>query len=1634
MKLRVAVAAGEFSEYFVGTGGATSAPGGAVERPLLDANGRLVPGRMVHFLAGPAIAEAGDALGVIKPGEVAVCGSALRWLPPGAVLPAAPAARAAHCAPRPAPDSEEPSAPASARGLPRQGSFEAGPENLQVAHPSVKEALGDFAARCSGSALSSRRGSVVAAAAPPEELTPAEEEAVALYVPYTVRARLEEMRDWAAGSGAGASAFDPTRLLSEFRVTSVLFASLEGMRALAGDVQRAARTLQAALYAHEGSLHQLVRDDKGLVFIGVFGLWPVAHEDDAPRAVACALALRRAMAGQGVAAHVGITTGLVFSTFVGCPERCSFSVFGTVVNRAARLMAKSCGEVFVDQRTHEAARARFRFEHAGDFALKGVDGKVPVFKVVAPSDPAEAAALQLAPREPSRKGAPEEEEVIIGRAGETARVEALAESLAAGPAGGIPTLGGERPPAVLFLEGPAGSGKGTLCARALRLAGEAGAAAAVAAGLESRARQAFFLWRAVVRALFPGGLAEMARLLGGDEADVALLPALAQALQLERDRLAPADSYAPKSLLMGDAFAVESTPIQPFAPNGDAAAPRASERAPEAERPKAVQWVQGPLGDGPAPASLEPAASNGNGNGNGETPGRPAAEGAAAGGGGGGKGAAAARWKALRGRLLTQGADAAAAAPAVAADADKAVKAVDARAPEPTNGAPPEHAAAAPGGGFPLFKRGGTWNSVLKQLKVAPNRNRLREEGTANALRALIAKLVVRRAETGGPVLIVLKDMHYADSQSWGTLAALAERLAGAGPRRAAVLATSRPLAPGTVAAKLAAALQRDAARCETLPLGPMSEEEVELLVCAAVRGERLPRVLRDFIVAQSESLPSVAVDLARSLLDDGTIEVDGEGEVHVRKALRKVKPSDAARASLVAKLDRLTPGQAMTLKLASVAGVRFSARELLAMHPQEAQVERDVAALVRQGHLGHVLAHHHGGAEGGGRGSPGHDGDEYEFRQPAMQEVVYSLMPVTERRALHLTLAAFHEARLKERGPKGGAEGHEEEGEAEEEALGEEAASVLAHHFAAAGEPERARPHLEVCAAAAYAAHADLEAARLYEDLVRLYPSAPALMRARWFRFRADLSARMEMHKEAVELALRGLEVLGRPVPSSRLLQRASVSWRLFRFSLLGPRRPPPAPASAAAATAAASRSERDGEAFLLLNAMTFSAYSTARGALDGPPRPPASRPPRAPPGPADADADAQVYGMLGRREAVARWAAAAEAAASEADSPPAWDALATFLGDALVRSAEPEAASEALAAWADVCAGHRTKNRLVMVCLYRVVLALRASASVASPGGVPALLAELQAVLDAAAKDSELLDDLHLTLGHAAGAALRLLLGDPAAACGLLEAHLARGRSVPQSSPPLYCILGAVHAEALLRSAGPAARACDGRPAARVALDAAAAAAAAGGARRAVGLASDFAPGPSSLSTSPCWPPLLLLPYHPLALPASLLLPACLPPPGEPSPARPAALAAAAPALRRSSLAMGAAEHAPAAPPTEAELRVGLLAACRRLERAGARDARALRRTAAGLARAAEGRPEAAAALFARAAREAAGAREARGAALALALQAAHTRGAARRGPLLAAARAAAEAAGDAALARAAARMAELSPAAPL
>src|SRR6516162_4213893 len=119
--------------------------------------------------------------------------------------------------------------------------------------------------------------------------------------------------------------------------------------------------------------------------LAYFG-FPVAHEDDAERAVRAGLELAKAVAGldgRGVrlSARVGIATGLVVVGEIGGGE--PNAVVGETPNLAARLQAEAPpGGVVIAPATRRLAGDWFRFRDLGPRPLKGIAEPVPLAQVL----------------------------------------------------------------------------------------------------------------------------------------------------------------------------------------------------------------------------------------------------------------------------------------------------------------------------------------------------------------------------------------------------------------------------------------------------------------------------------------------------------------------------------------------------------------------------------------------------------------------------------------------------------------------------------------------------------------------------------------------------------------------------------------------------------------------------------------------------------------------------------------------------------------------------------------------------------------------------------------------------------------------------------------------------------------------------------------------------------------------------------------------------------------------------------------------------------------------------------------------------------------------------------------------------
>ena len=152
-------------------------------------------------------------------------------------------------------------------------------------------------------------------------------------------------------------------------------------------IQVVIETVQRCVYFFQGSLNKLLMDDKGSTLMIIFGLHPMAHQDDAVRAVFTGLSLIKELKKINCSCSVGITTGVVFAGVVGTSgSRREFSVLGDTVNLSARFMQAACKEkdkkILVDENTKREAENKISFKFFMFQKVKGKSGDIPFYEPI----------------------------------------------------------------------------------------------------------------------------------------------------------------------------------------------------------------------------------------------------------------------------------------------------------------------------------------------------------------------------------------------------------------------------------------------------------------------------------------------------------------------------------------------------------------------------------------------------------------------------------------------------------------------------------------------------------------------------------------------------------------------------------------------------------------------------------------------------------------------------------------------------------------------------------------------------------------------------------------------------------------------------------------------------------------------------------------------------------------------------------------------------------------------------------------------------------------------------------------------------------------------------------------------------
>jgi len=301
----------------------------------------------------------------------------------------------------------------------------------------------------------------------------------------------------------------------------------------------------------------------------------------------------------------------------------------------------------------------------------------------------------------------------------------------------------------------------------------------------------------------------------------------------------------------------------------------------------------------------------------------------------------------------------------------------------------------------------------------------------AEALRQAFVAMAARQA-----TVVFLDDLHWGDEASLELLPSLA---ASAEDQPLLLLAAYRSddLSRAHPLRRMRADLRRSA-RLEELLLDPLDRSHTAELA-SRILGRRVGPRLTGGIFERSEGVPFLVEEFAAALAAGGRLEERADA-VELPSG-HDVPLPDSVREAVLLRTDRLSPAARRALEVASVAGQRVDlglVAELAGRRGLEEAIELRFLVEIDEG-----LA---------------------AFRHALVGEAVYGEIPWTRRRVHHRRIAESLE--------RAGAP-----------------PQLVAEHWLAAREPERARPNLLAAAERFCAVHAYRDASRLGRRALELWP-----------------------------------------------------------------------------------------------------------------------------------------------------------------------------------------------------------------------------------------------------------------------------------------------------------------------------------------------------------------------------------------------------------------------------------------------------------------------------------------------------------------------------------------------------------------
>ena len=322
----------------------------------------------------------------------------------------------------------------------------------------------------------------------------------------------------------------------------------------------------------------------------------------------------------------------------------------------------------------------------------------------------------------------------------------------------------------------------------------------------------------------------------------------------------------------------------------------------------------------------------------------------------------------------------------------------------------------------------------------------------AEATRDLLVQLL-QDSVNRSPKLLVLEDAHWLDSSSWALVLAVAQKV------KPLLLAIgTRPMGE-QVPEEYDRMLRIEGV--EQLHLEAMPATDTLDLLCRRLGVKSLPDSMAELIEKKAEGNPFFSEELAYGLREAGVIEIQN-GECRIAAGvgnLNELNFPATVQAVIASRIDRLSPREQLTLKVASAIGRSFGFRLLQDIHPIEEDKPELPNYLMKLERFDLTPME-----------TPEPD-LRYMFKHIITQEVAYGLMLHSQRRQIHESLALWYERSY-------------------EELSGFYA--ILAHHWSQTLVAEKAIFYLEKAGEQAVRSHALREAIKLFSEALEWLETLP--------------------------------------------------------------------------------------------------------------------------------------------------------------------------------------------------------------------------------------------------------------------------------------------------------------------------------------------------------------------------------------------------------------------------------------------------------------------------------------------------------------------------------------------------------------